>query len=65
MRNGRAGRPIPRTRSTEEDLPPNARAYIARLEELLGAEIVLVGVGQQRRQLVRRGAYAREAAAVS
>jgi adenylosuccinate synthase len=46
-------------------LPPNARAYIARLEELLGAEIVLVGVGQQRRQLVRRGSYAREAAAVS
>jgi adenylosuccinate synthase len=49
----------------EEELPPNARAYIARLEELLGAEIVLVGVGQQRRQLVRRGSYAREAAAVS
>ncbi|MGI8854810.1 MAG: adenylosuccinate synthase [Thermomicrobiales bacterium] len=48
--------------SAEEDLPPNARAYIARLEELLGAEIVLVGVGQQRRQLVRRGAYALEAA---
>ena len=51
--------------SAEEDLPPHARAYIARLEELLGAEIVLVGVGQQRRQLVRRGSYAREAAAVS
>lgn len=51
--------------SAEEDLPANARAYIARLESLLGAEIVLVGVGQERRQLVRRGALAREAAAVS
>lgn len=46
----------------EEDLPPHARAYIARLEELLGAEIVLVGVGQERRHLVRRGAFAHEAA---
>lgn len=46
----------------EDDLPPSARAYIARLEDLLGAEIVLVGVGQERRQLVRRGAFAREAA---
>jgi len=51
--------------SAEDDLPLNARAYIARLEELLGAEIVLVGVGQERRQLVRRGALAPEAAAVS
>ena len=50
---------------TADDLPAPARAYIERLEELLGAEIVLVGVGQQRRQLVRRGALAREAAAVS
>lgn len=49
---------------TADDLPTNARRYIERLEELLGAEIVLVGVGQQRRQLVRRGAFAREAAAV-
>ncbi len=50
---------------TADDLPPNARRYIERLEELLGAEIVLVGVGQQRRQLVRRGAFAREAATIS
>jgi adenylosuccinate synthase len=50
---------------TEDDLPANARAYIARLEELLGAEIVLIGVGRERRQLVRRGSFAREAAAVS
>lgn len=49
---------------TEDDLPANTRAYIARLEELLGAEIVLVGVGRQRRQLVRRGSYARQAATV-
>ena len=44
----------------EEELPRECPAYIARLEELLGAEIVLVGVGQQRRQLVRRGSYAPE-----
>jgi adenylosuccinate synthase len=50
---------------TEGDLPAAARAYIARLEELLGAEIVLVGVGRERRQLVRRGTFARQAAAVS
>jgi adenylosuccinate synthase len=49
---------------TADDLPAPARAYIERLEELLGAEIVLVGVGQQRRQLVRRGAFARQAATV-
>ena len=49
---------------TMGDLPANARAYIARLEELLGAAVVLVGVGQERRQLVRRGA-AREAAVVA
>ncbi len=48
----------------EDDLPANARAYIARLEELLGAEIVLVGVGRERRQLVRRGSFARQTAAV-
>jgi adenylosuccinate synthase len=48
----------------EDDLPAHARAYIARLEELLGAEIVLVGVGRQRRQLVRRGSYARQTATV-
>ncbi len=50
---------------TADDLPANARAYIERLEQLLGAEIVLVGVGQQRRQLVRRGSFVREAAAIS
>ncbi len=43
---------------TEADLPANARAYIARLEELIGVEVVLIGVGQERRQMVRRGSYA-------
>ena len=42
----------------EADLPTNARRYIARLEELIGAEIVLLGVGRERRQMVRRGAFA-------
>ncbi len=42
----------------EDDLPANARAYIARIEELIGAEVVLVGVGQQRKQLMRRGSFA-------
>ena len=64
-RSGRAGRPIRPTRGRRTICPPNARTYIARLEELLGVEIVLVGVGQERRQLVRRGALAREAAVVS
>jgi len=39
------------------DLPPNARAYIAFLEEKIGAPVGLVGVGPARDQLVplRRG----------
>lgn len=34
------------------DLPSNARRYVARIEELLGAEVRLVGVGPERAQLV-------------
>lgn len=49
----------------EEDLPREARDYIATLEELIGAEIVLVGVGRERRQMVRRGSFARTPATVA
>lgn len=34
------------------ELPDNARRYVARIEQLLGAEIRLVGVGPEREQLV-------------
>ncbi len=33
-----------------QDLPPNARAYLARIEVLTGAKIVMVGVGPDRDQ---------------
>ncbi len=41
-----------------DELPAAARAYIDRLEALIGAEVVLVGVGRERRQMVRRGSFA-------
>lgn len=34
------------------DLPLKARRYLRRLAELIGAPIVLVGVGQERRQTI-------------
>jgi adenylosuccinate synthase len=33
---------------TLEELPPNARAYVRRVEELSGARISAVGVGPER-----------------
>ena len=35
-----------------EDLPANARAYVARVEELSGARMSVVGVGPARDQSV-------------
>jgi len=35
------------------DLPPNARAYLHRIEELGGAPIVMVSVGTRRSQVIR------------
>jgi adenylosuccinate synthase len=35
-----------------DDLPPNARAYVQRIEELIGVPIRFVGVGPHRRQLL-------------
>jgi adenylosuccinate synthase len=35
------------------DLPASARRYIARIEELLGAAVSLIGVGPSREQLIR------------
>jgi len=40
---------------TMGDLPANARAYLHRIEELVGAPIVLVSVGTRRSQVIRRG----------
>lgn len=34
-----------------EDLPPAARAYVRRIEELVGARVRFVGVGPHRRQI--------------
>lgn len=36
------------------DLPPNAQAYIARIEELVGARVSIVSVGPEREQMVAR-----------
>jgi adenylosuccinate synthase len=36
-----------------EQLPPRARAYIARLEELTGVPVEYVGVGTKREQIIR------------
>ncbi|HLH68162.1 MAG TPA: adenylosuccinate synthase [Candidatus Dormibacteraeota bacterium] len=47
--------PIGHCRSWE-DLPPNCRAYVERLEEVCGVPINLIGVGPQRDQFVVRGA---------
>jgi len=35
------------------DLPPNARAYLRRIEELVGAPIGMVSVGQARDEIIR------------
>jgi len=41
-----------------DDLPAAARRYIDRVGELIGAEVVLVGVGPERRQsLIRPGSW--------
>jgi adenylosuccinate synthase len=39
---------------TFEDLPANARAYVARLEELSGARVSVIGVGPGRDQTIVR-----------
>ncbi|MGB2985030.1 MAG: adenylosuccinate synthase [Phycisphaerae bacterium] len=38
-----------------EDLPTNARAYIERIETLVGAPVSLIGVGRDRSQTLVRG----------
>ncbi|HET9660605.1 MAG TPA: adenylosuccinate synthase [Thermomicrobiales bacterium] len=45
-----------------DDLPGNARAYIARIGELAGAPVSMVGVGPDREQLVSVNAFASTAA---
>jgi adenylosuccinate synthase len=41
-----------------DDLPPNATRYLARLGEIVGAQVVLVGVGPERSQsLIRPGSW--------
>ena len=47
---------------TPDDLPRQAREYIAFLQEQVGAPITRVGVGPARDQLVRFGANDREPA---
>lgn len=37
--------------SSMDDLPPHARAYIERIEQLVGARVRFVGVGPHRRQI--------------
>ncbi|GGM47156.1 adenylosuccinate synthetase [Longimycelium tulufanense] len=43
---------------TFEDLPANARAYVERLEELIGARISAIGVGPGREQTIVRHEFA-------
>ncbi|MDQ1539203.1 MAG: adenylosuccinate synthase [Actinomycetota bacterium] len=42
------------TIKTFEDLPANARAYILRIEELIGARISAIGVGPGRDEIIER-----------
>ena len=37
-----------------EELPPNARAYILRVEELIGARVSAIGVGPGRDEIIER-----------
>jgi len=39
---------------TFEDLPANARAYILRVEELIGARVSTIGVGPGRDEIIER-----------
>lgn len=39
-----------------DDLPPAARTYVRRIEELVGAPVSIVSVGQAREQTIRVGA---------
>ena len=39
-----------------DDLPPNARAFVLRLEELIGMRIRWIGVGMGREDMIDRGA---------
>ncbi|HET6503427.1 MAG TPA: adenylosuccinate synthase [Amycolatopsis sp.] len=43
---------------TYEELPPNARAYVERLEELSGARVSAIGVGPGRDQTIVRHRFA-------
>jgi len=37
-----------------DDLPPNARRYLERIEELLGVPVTMIGVGPDRQQILHR-----------
>lgn len=37
-----------------EDLPPQAQAYVRRIEEAIGVPVTLIGVGPEREETVRR-----------
>jgi adenylosuccinate synthase len=37
-----------------DDLPPNARAYVKRVEELVGVKVMGVSVGADRGQTILR-----------
>ena len=39
---------------SKRDLPPKARAYVKRVEELAGAEVTLVSVGERRDETILR-----------
>jgi adenylosuccinate synthase len=41
-----------------DDLPPEAQRYVARIEELIGVPITMIGVGPARRQILWRPAGA-------
>ena len=42
---------------TAEELPANCRAYILRVEELIGARISAIGVGPGRDEIIERHSF--------
>ena len=50
----RAGRRTSRSCRTFDDLPANARAYVLRVEELIGARVSAIGVGPGRDEIIER-----------
>ena len=53
MSTSTAGGRTSRERKELSDLPPNARAYVLALQDMIGAPIAAVGVGPRRDQTLQ------------